>query len=232
MRPSLASLAMFAALGCAPRAALTPSERGAVLQDARTEGVRWLQVSARPYRLAEGNWPPALAPLPPPEWEIGGHPPPAGQVLDGIVPAGTPASIVRIDFPVGPFGQKSQHRDTYVTVQLGNGRQAVLVVDGALGSEGAFWDEVELWLTPLSPASAEEGWNEAVRAAVKEKRTLSEMPAEAVVAAWGYPRTRVVLFSANGRRESWTWPGGMRSAEFQDGHLVDSKAPDASGTVP
>lgn len=232
MRPSLASLAVAAALGCAPRAALTPTERGAVLRDARTEGPRWLSISARPYRLADRADAPALAPLPPPEWEVGGHAPPAGQLLEGIIPAGTAARIVGIEFPVGPFGEKTSHRDTYVRVELGKGTPAVLVVDGALGSEASFWDEVELWLTPLSPASAEDGWNDAVRAAVKEKRTVTEMPADALVAAWGYPRSRVVRFTQNGRRESWTWPGGVRTAELQDGRLVESRAPDASGTAP
>ena len=232
MRLLFASAAVACLLGCAPRAALTPSERGAVLRDARTEGERWLEVSVRPYHLADGTDVPALAPLPPPEWEIGGHSPPAGQVLEGIIPAGTPARIVRIDFPVGPFGEKTRHRDTYVRLQLNKQTEAVLIIDGALGSESRFWDEVDLWLTPLPPAAAEEGWNEAVRAAVKEKRTLSEMPPEAVVAAWGYPRTRVVHFSANGRRESWSWPGGLRTADFQDGRLAESRAPDASGTGP
>lgn len=232
MRPSLCSLAVALALGCAPRAALPPPERGAVLQDARAEGPRWLQVSARPYRLAGANGAVALAPLPPPEWEVAGHPPPPGELLDGVIPAGTTARILKIDFPVGPFGEKRTHRDTYVTVQLGDGRQAVLVLDGGLGTQTEFWDEVALWLTPLSPASAEEGWNEAVRAAVNEKRTLTEMPVEAVVAAWGYPRSRVVRFSPNGRRESWSWPAGLRSAEFLDGRLLESRAPDASGTVP
>jgi hypothetical protein len=232
LRPLSAGLWVVLAFGCAPPAALTPPERGAVLRDARTEEQRWLQVSARPYRLADGSAAPALAPLPPPEWAVGGHPPPAGQVLEGIIPAGTPARIVRIDFPVGPFGEKTHHRDTYLLVELGKTKEAVLVIDGALGSEAGFWDEVELWLTPLSPASAEESWNEAVRAAVKEKRTLTEMPAEAVVAAWGYPRSRIVHFSANGRRETWTWTGGLRSAELQDGRLLESRAPDASGTAP
>jgi hypothetical protein len=226
------SLGLVALVGCAPRAALTPPERGALLRDSRTEAPRWLQVSARPYRLSDGSGGTALAPLPPPEWQVGGHAPPAGEVLPGIIPAGTRARIVRIDFPVGRFGEKSGHRDTYVRVELNKDTQAVLIIDGALGSESAFWDEVELWLTPLSPASAEEGWNEAVRAAVQEKRTLSEMPAEALVAAWGYPRTRVVHFSAQGRRETWTWPSGLRTAELQDGRLVESRAPDASGTVP
>ena len=232
MRLLLASLAVACFLACAPRAALTPPERGVVLRDSRTERPRWLQVSARPYRLADGTGALALAPLAPPEWEIGDHPPPAGQVLEGIIPAGTPARIVAIDFPVGPFGQKTNHRDTYVRVELDKQTEVVLIINGALGSESSFWDEVELWLTPLSPASAEGGWNDAVRAAVKEKRSLSEMPAEALVAAWGYPRTRVVRFSANSRRETWTWPAGLRTAELQDGRLVESKAPDASGTVP
>jgi hypothetical protein len=232
VRLLLASWAVACSVGCAPRAALTPLERGAVLRDSRSEGPRWLQVSARPYRLSDGHGAIALAPLAPPEWEVGGHAPPGGQVLEGIIPAGTPARIVSIEFPVGPFGQKAQHQDTYVLVELDKRTQAVLVVDGALGSESAFWDEVELWLTPLSPASAEEGWNEAVRAAVKEKRSLTEMPAEALVAAWGYPRTRVVRFSANERRETWTWPAGLRTAELHDGRLVESRAPDASGTVP
>jgi hypothetical protein len=232
VRPSLLFLVVATALGCAPRAALTPLERGAVLRDARTEGPRWLQVSARPYRLAGASEAPALAPLAPPEWEIGGHPPPEGRLLEGIIPAGTSARILSIEFAVGPFGEKTKHRDTYVRVELGKGTQAILIVDGALSSEAAFWDEVELWLTPLSPVSAEESWNDAVRAAVKEKRTITEMPVEAVVAAWGYPRSRVLRFSANARRETWTWPGGLRTAEFQDGRLLDSRAPDASGTAP
>lgn len=231
MRLFLSSL-VVAALGCAPRAALTPTERGAVLRDARTETPRWLQVSVRPYRLADGTQATALAPLPPPEWQIGGHAPPAGQMLNGIIPAGTPARIVGIDFPVGTFGENTRHRDTYIRVALNKSTEAVLIIDGALGSEAAFWDEVELWLTPLTPASAEAGWNDAVRAAVQEKRTLSEMPAEALLAAWGYPRSRVVHFSANGRRETWTWPGGLRTAELEDGRLVESRAPDATGTVP
>jgi hypothetical protein len=218
------------ATACAAPAALTPDQRGAVSRDARLEGARWLQISALRYRLADDGL--ALAPLPPAEWEVGGHAPPAGQLVEGIVPAGTPARIARIDFPVGPFGERTGHRDTYVRVLLGPGEEAVLVVDGALGSETAFWDEVERWLTPLSPASAEEGWSDAVRAAVKEKRMVSEMPADAVVASWGYPQTRAVRFTATGRRETWNWPGGLRTAELQDGRLVESRAPDASGNVP
>jgi hypothetical protein len=211
---------------------MTPPERGAVSRDARSEGPRWLQVSTLRFQLADGTDAPALAPLPPAEWEVGGHPPPAGELLPGIVPAGTAARITRVDFSVGPFGQKTSHRDTHVWVALGGGGEGVLVVDGALGSENAFWDEVERYLTALSPASAQEGWSEAVRVAVKEKRTVSEMPADAVVAAWGYPRTRRARFTADGRRETWTWPGGKRSAEFLDGRLAESRAPDSSGTAP
>jgi hypothetical protein len=219
-------------LGCAAPAPLTPPERGALSRDARTESPRWLQVSAFRYRLAEGGSAPALAPLPPSEWEIGGHPPPPGQLLEGIVPAGTSARVLRVDFPVGNFGQRTSRRDTYVRLALGTGEEAVLLLDGRLGSEAAFWEELERWLTPLPPASVEEGWNEAVRVAVKEKRTVSEMPPEAVVAAWGYPRTLQVRFLPEGRRETWIWPGGHRTAEFQDGRLVESTAPDATGTVP
>lgn len=149
MRLLLASWAVTCCFGCAPRAALPPPERGAVIRDARTEGPRWLQVSSRPYRLADGSGGLALAPLPPPEWEVADHPPPAGQVLEGIIPAGTPVRIVSIEFPVGPFGQKTRHRDTYVHVELEKKTQAILIINGALGSNSAFWDEVELWLTPL-----------------------------------------------------------------------------------
>jgi hypothetical protein len=232
VRAFLPSLASAAALGCATPAPLTPADRGAIQRDTRTESARWLQVSARPYRLTDGTGATALAPLPPPEWEVGGHAPPPGQLLDGIIPAGTPVHIVRIDFPVGPFGEAAKHRDTYVRLDLGRGEQAVLVINGELSTPAAFWDEVELWLTPIAPASAEEAWSEALRVAVREKRTIAEMPAQAVVAAWGYPRTRVVRFSANGRREVWTWPAGLRTAELQDGRLVESRAPDASGTAP
>jgi hypothetical protein len=232
VRPSVTVLALSALLGCAAPAPLTPPERGALSRDARKESPRWLQVSALRYQLADGSSPPALAPLPPSEWEVGDHPPPPGQLLEGVIPAGTSVRILRVDFPVGNFGQRTARRDTYVRLALGTGEEGVLLLDGKLGTEVAFWDELERWLTPLTPAAVEEGWNEAVRAAVKEKRTVSEMPAQAVVAAWGYPRTRQVHFLPEGRRETWVWAGGLRTAEFQDGRLVESRAPDATGTVP
>jgi len=232
VRLAACALAAVSALGCATPAALTPGERGTLAHDARAEGPRYLQVSALRYHLLDADQPPALAPLPPAEWEVGGHAPPPGRLAAGIVPAGTPARIVRVDFPVGAFGEKTARRDTYVRLALGTGEEAVLVVDAALGSEVQFWDELERWLTPLTPASFEEGWSDAVRAAVKEKRTVSEMPAEALVAAWGYPRTRVVSFLPSGRHETWAWPGGLRSAELHNGRLVESRAPDASGTAP
>jgi len=232
VRCAALALAVTGSLGCASSSALTPDERGALAREARAEGPRYLQVSALRYHLLEGDQPPALAPLPPPEWEVGGHPAPPGRLVAGIVPAGTAARIVRVDFPVGTFGEKTTRRDTYVRLALGNGEEALLLLDASLGSEARFWDELERWLTPLTPSSLEEGWNDAVRAAVKEKRTVSEMPADAVVAAWGYPRTRVVTFVPAGRHESWTWPGGLSSAELQNGRLVESRAPDASGTAP
>jgi len=224
--------AVAVALGCAAPAALSPDERGALSREVRAEGPRYLQISSFRYRLKDQDQPPALAPLPPAEWRVGGHGPPPGMLLADIVPAGTPARVVRIDFPVGTFGQRTSRSDTYVRLSLGPGGEAVLILDASLGSEAAFWDELERWLSPITPASSEEGWNDAVRAAVKEKRTVTEMPAEAVVAAWGYPLTRLVSFLPSGRRETWTWPGGLRTAELQDGRLVESHAPDASGTVP
>ena len=87
-------------------------------------------------------------------------------------------------------------------------------------------------MSRLDPALQTAGWNDAVIEAVRTRHTVIEMPEAAVVAAWGPPSRKEQRFEAGARRETWTWPGGARRAELLDGQLVESRAPDATGTVP
>ncbi len=99
-------------------------------------------------------------------------------------------------------------------------------------SEQEFWGVLGTWVTRLDPSLQIAGWNDAVVEAVRTRHTVMEMPEAALVAAWGPPLTRDQRFEAGARRETWTWPGGLRRAELLDGQLVESRAPDATGTVP
>ena len=53
--------------------------------------------------------------------------------------------------------------------------------------------------------------------AIREKRLVEGMTAEAVAMAWGYPERKKLDASPAGRREEWVWPGGRRRATLVEG---------------
>jgi hypothetical protein len=230
LRSSSAALALVL-LGCAGRSALSLEDRQAVLHELRSTPTRYLAVSCVKAHLDAAPGTTFLLGAP-----LAEQPKPFPGTTSGILPAGTPVALVDIEFPGAearlhrPVG--SPRDEIWVRLGLPGGTTAVLPLPDSAHTLPDFWGELGQWVTRMDPGLQTNGWNDAVVEAVRERRVLVEMPAQALVAAWGPPASREVRFEAGGRRESWMWPGGSRTAELLDGKVLEARAPDASGTVP
>ena len=224
-------LAVALLAGCAGRTSMGVEQRQAILREVRSSPPRWLAVSCVRVPLDAS---PATAFL------LGGpleeqEPRWPGR-SEGILPAGTPVQLLDVSFPgaeanaVRPEG--TPRDQVWLRLGLPGGSTAILPLPDRARSQQEFWGAVGQWVSRLDPALQTAGWNDAVIEAVRSRHTVIEMPETAVVAAWGPPIRREQRFEAGARRETWTWPGGARKAEFLDGQLVESRAPDATGTAP
>ena len=217
--------------GCSGHSAMGIDGREAVLREIRSSPARWLAVSCVRVHLdaSPGRTFVLGGPL---EEQDPGWP---GR-SEGVLPAGTPVQLLDVSFP-GPEARAARPEGTprdqiWVRLGLPGGSTAILPLPDRPRSEQEFWATLGQWVSGLDPALQTTGWNDAVVEAVRTRHTVIEMPEAAVVAAWGPPERREQRFEAGARHETWTWPGGARRAELRDGQLVESRAPDATGTVP
>jgi len=207
-------------------------DRQAVIRAARSAPSRWAAVSCVRVHLDATPDTTFLLGSPLEEQEEPRWP---GK-SEGVLPAGTPVEILDISFP-GAEALASRPAGTprdrvWVRLGLPGGTTAILPVADEARSAQEFWGVLGTWVTRFDPALQLAGWNDAVIEAVRSRHTLVEMPEAALLAAWGPPSWKEQRFEAGARRETWTWPGGSRRAELLDGQLVESRAPDATGTVP
>ncbi len=91
---------------------------------------------------------------------------------------------------------------------------------------------------PLPPGASLERWPPEVRTAIREKRLLRGMDAEAVRLAWGEPDAveRTPSASAPGLEyQRWTWRSGSggpaRFAWLAGGQVIDFLVPPAGGAA-
>jgi hypothetical protein len=217
--------------GCAGRSAMSIEQREAVLRELRASPPRWLAISCVRVHLDASPRTTFLLGGPLEEQE-----PRWPGRSEGVLPAGTPVQLLDVAFP-GVEARAARPEGTprdlvWVLLGLPGGTTAILPLPDQARSEQEFWSALGQWVTRLDPALQTASWNDAVVEAVRTRHTVIEMPEAAVVAAWGPPAHKEQRFEPGGRRETWTWPGGARRAELRDGQLVESRAPDASGTVP
>jgi hypothetical protein len=217
--------------GCAGRTAMSVEQREAVLREVRSSPPRWLAISCVRVHLDASPGTTFLLGGPLEEQE-----PRWPGRSEGILPAGTPVRLLDVSFP-GAEARAARPEGTprdqvWVRLGLPGGTTAILPLPDRARSEQEFWGGLGQWVSRLEPGLQTSGWNDAVIEAVRSRHTVIEMPETAVLAAWGPPAKKEQRFEAGARRETWTWPGGARKAEFLDGQLVESRAPDATGTAP
>jgi hypothetical protein len=217
--------------GCAGRTSMSIEQREGVLRDVRASSPRWLAISCVRVHLDASPGTTFLLGGPLEEQEP--HWPGRSE---GVLPAGTPVQLLDVSFP-GAEARAARPEGTprdevWIRLGLPGGTMAILPLPDRARSEQEFWAALGQWVSRMDPALQTAGWNDAVIEAVRTRHTVIEMPEAAVVAAWGLPSRKEQRFEAGARRETWTWPGGARRAEFLDGQLVESRAPDATGTAP
>jgi hypothetical protein len=170
--------------------------------------------------------------------DTGGKPINPGAV-EKTFAVGTPLKITKVEFPTAwAMTERVLYTPrtlVWVTVELENaprgGPLTVLVLRPGIKSQQEFLAELDHALTREDPTLQLDGFSEAVRDAVKTKRALKDMPAEALEMAWGYPESKRIELDGQTRKETWKWGDGARTAVVVDGKLASfTGASDASSS--
>jgi hypothetical protein len=147
--------------------------------------------------------------------------------VEATLPAGAKATIRRVEFPTAwVVTERVLYTPrtwpwVYVDVEgAPPGPPLVLVLPPHHKTRQDFLAEVERTLAAQDPAPKLAAFNEPVREAIKQKKTITDMPAEALEMSWGYPETIKRTLEGTVRKEEWIYPRGRRRAFLSDGLLV------------
>jgi len=226
--PPVALLALALAAvqaGCTPRAVIPDDERARVRQVLDGQS-RYLRVAVTVHPLFGDGSKKLLLDAPASEVDLlrGGQdeiiaPPPAERVL----PPGTAVRVLQVEFPTGLLiaGRvvmtPRYHPWAYLQVS-GEARPCVLVLSQTAVTADDVMAEVDRVLAADDPSPALRALPAEQHDAVLRKELVEGMTVRAVEMAWGQPERRRID-RPNGT-ETWSWPGGKRTAHFQDEKLV------------
>ncbi len=229
-RPSLAPISAVvllaaAALACAPRAVIPDAERDRVRRELSGEQ-RWLRAACYAAPLWGDTSKVLLTDQPLDELDLvestGGAPiaPPAAE---RILPPGTAVRISDVEFPSGWVIAKrvvmSPRYHPWVIVEMpGDTRPYVVVLSQTAASFDEVRGELDRILTKDDPSSALAALPDDQRAAVLKKTLVEGMSPRAVEMSWGLPER--IQVDRPAQTETWSWPGGKRTASFQEDRLV------------
>jgi hypothetical protein len=228
---ALASLLSLAALAaCTPTAVIPAGERDRVAQEL-DGATRYLRVAAYVSPFYGDATMALLSDQPPAELDLvrtpGGNavsPPTPERVL----PPGTPVRVREVQFPSGWTIAKRvvmtprYHPWTILELQ-GEKRPVVVVLSQTAVSLEDVRGELERVLAADDTGVFYRQLPEEHRKAVFEKRLVDGMGTRAVEMAWGLPEKKRIDRPAG--TEEWTWPGGVRTAFFQDERLARWERP-------
>ena len=229
MRGALVALALAVA-GCATSQSYVAPEEATHLQRELT-GQRFFLAASMYVTPFFGDATRALlTPWPPDEVRLLESPdgsPIAPGPVERIVPVGARAQVERLEFP-SPTTMAERMLYTprsliWVFVKVSGAevgpRPLVLVLRPGLRSASEVRSELERSLTLQDPGPRLQGWSEAVREAIRAKKAIPDMTAEALEMAWGLPERKRIELVGPERRETWSWPG-TRSALLVDGRVT------------
>jgi len=223
-------LALIAA-GCRSHTPIAPEDRASLEQTLAGPGAsRYLRQSLYITPFFGDASRRLLTPYPPEDVDMlndrKGVPINPGAV-QATLPAGAKATIRRVEFPTAfVVAERVLYTPrtwpwVYVDVEgAPQGPPLVLVLPPHHKTREDFLAEVERTLSARDPAPRINAFNEQVREAIKQKKAITDMPAEALEMAWGYPETIKRTMEGTVRKEEWIYPRGRRRAFFSDGLLV------------
>ncbi len=220
--------------GCASHVLIPPEERATLeraLVTQRPEQYLRLSYYVTPFFGDASKR--LLTPVPPEEVRLLDNP--SGEpinpgAIERVLPAGARARIQRVEFPTSwviaervIYTPRTQPW-VYLEVEgYPKTTPLILVLRPQLRTQDEFITELERFLSPEDLAPRMSAWSESVREAVREKRAIVDMPAEALEMAWGYPEKKRLSFDGPTKREEWRYPGDKRVATLIDGRLMESR---------
>lgn len=229
--------------GCAQLSSgpLKPDERSTVEREIAASSARYLRLSFYVTPFFGDGTKRLLTALPPKEVVLVNHPngaaanpcdnAPKGQSCpERTLPAGTRVELEKVEFPplwlpLNRVAYTPKERPWVYLHVVGDPADApplILPLAPDIDSPGRFLAELERFVTAHDPEPTLAGWSDAIRAAVQQKTTLPQMPAEAVEMSLGYPELKVIKFEGPVKREEWFYPrtgGTRRVAVIADGKL-------------
>jgi hypothetical protein len=227
----LAVLLVLLVAGCKSHTPIAPDDR-ASLEHTLTgpDSARFLRVSLYVTPFFGDSSRRLLTPYPPEDVDMLGDrlgKPINPGPIEATLPAGSKAAIRRVEFPTAwvvtervLFTPRTWPW-VYVDVEgAPPGPPLVLVLPPHHKTREDFLAEVERTLAAQDPAPRLSAFNEPVREAIKQKKAITDMPAEALEMAWGYPETIKRTLEGTVRKEEWIYPRGRRRAFLSDGLLV------------
>lgn len=203
-----AALAALLFLGCATSSAVPPLERPQL--------VRELTGELRYLRATSALLPPASQPEPTLSRTVA---PDAAR----LIPAGTPLRIERVELPTALGTVRGERARLVVSGE--DLPVAELPLSAEVDDAEQLRAQVDALLARVDLRPRIERFSEAVRGAITKQQVTIDMPAEAVLMAWGPPRTRSLTLDEEHRRELWVWGHDERRVTLVDGVVTELAAP-------
>lgn len=152
-----------------------------------------------------------------------------------IFPAGTPVKIRKVEFPSSwVMTERVLYTPrslvwVYLEVEGAPHLASVVVLRPGLKSQQEFLAELDRHLSREDMGRRLDSFSDAVREAIRNKRVVPDMSAEALEMSWGFPESKRIELLETQRQETWRWAEGARTATLLDGRLTASTgASDAS----
>ncbi|WP_426752133.1 hypothetical protein [Myxococcus sp. Y35] len=234
LRSSFLPVLLLAALGagCASQTRMPPEARTSLNQAlSGPESEQYLRISSNVTPLFGDASKRLLTPYAPEDVQLlddtKGKPINPGAV-ERVLPAGTKLRITKVEFPTSwviteRVLYSPRNWPWVYLAEEGAPPSApplILVLPPNLERPEDFRTELEKYLSARDLKPTLDALPPAVLEAVRAKRLVVNMTADAVRMAWGPPETVRRSLEGTTRHEEWTYPGGRRRVFITDGRLA------------
>jgi len=223
-------------VGCVSHTRLAPEARLRIERELLAgERVQYLRESLYVTPFFGDGTKRLLTPVPPQDVrlleDLSGQPINPGPV-EAAVPAGSTVRVRKLEFPtaftVAERVLVTPRTQPWVFLEVEGvpgEKPLVLVLPDDADSEAEFLANVERHLTTRDLAAQLSSLPPPVREAVRAKRAVAGMSAEALRMSWGLPARIQVDYRESVRVETWTFPGERRRAVLEDGRVTEVTDP-------
>ncbi len=149
--------------------------------------------------------------------------------IETIVPAGTPVRVLQIEFPTAYVMATrvlfTPRTLAWVYLDVGGTPKGapphLLVLRPGINTTADLQTELDALLSKEDVGRQVAALDEAAREAVRTKKAIRGMSAEALTMALGRPEKKVITYEDGKKREVWSWGGGKLSATLLDGVVTE-----------